>query len=373
MNNRLTKIFVKNKNVLDKHNYVALPGSSTLELMHVLNNVIEDARENKKELWIILQDMSQAYDLVNRKNLSKAMERICLPKEFILLIENMLKDRVNQVITDIGLTDEYHMKNGIDQGETISPLLWIIYYNPLFEKIEEIGNLGYKMEFNRISNINVAYSECIKLNIEVNNISFMDDTIWLSRDKQNMIIQLELADSFNNFNRIKINVEKSKLIIINENTTNIHDGICYGKQEMRILKKTMNKSLRFLSVWIAEKNNKNYIKKLIKKDIDTVYYMVKSKKLTAEQIIYIINAVLIPRIEYKANLSVFNENEVKIMTSKIRRLLRNRIGITNTAPNAVLYRKDTYKLIDFYVRQQIKQIEILKYKLSGQNLLGITM
>ena len=166
-----------------------------------------------------------------------------------------------------------------------------------------------------------------------------------------MIIQLELADSFNNFNRIKINVGKSKLIVINENTTNIHDGICYGKQEMRILKETMNKSLRFLGVWIAEKNNKNYIKKLIKKNIDTVYYMVKSKKLTAEQIIYIINAVLIPRIEYKANLSVFNENEVKMMTSKIRRLLRNKIGIINTVPNVVLYQKDTYKLIDFYIRQ----------------------
>src|SRR5579859_6746661 len=123
MNNRLTKILVKNKNVLGEHNYAALPGSSTLEPMHVLNNVIEDARENKKELWIMLQDMSKAYDLVNWKNLSKTMERICLPKEFIFLIENMLKDRVNRVITNIGLTDKYRMKNGIDQGETISPLL----------------------------------------------------------------------------------------------------------------------------------------------------------------------------------------------------------------------------------------------------------
>src|SRR5579859_2937878 len=206
------------------------------------------------------------------------------------------------------------------------------------------------MEFNGISNVNEAHAKRIKLDIEVNNISFMDDMMWLSRNKQNMIIQLELADSFNNFNGIKINIGKSKLIVINENTTNIHDGICYGKQEMRILKETMNKSVRFLGVWIAEKNNKNYIKKFIKKDIDTVYYMVKGKKLTAEQIIYIINVVLIPRIEYKANLSVFNENEVKMMTSKIRRLLRNKIGITNTALNVVLYRKDTYKLIDFYVR-----------------------
>ena len=43
------------------------------------------------------------------------------------------------------MTEEYHMNNGIDQGEIISPLLWIIYYNPLFCKIENQAGLGYTM------------------------------------------------------------------------------------------------------------------------------------------------------------------------------------------------------------------------------------
>ena len=45
----------------------------------------------------------------------------------------------------MGLTQEYRMENGIDQGEIMSPLLWIIYYDPLFTKIKKIKDLGYTM------------------------------------------------------------------------------------------------------------------------------------------------------------------------------------------------------------------------------------
>ena len=105
--------------------------------------MLEEAREQNKELWILLQDMSKAYDLVNRKRLWDAMRRIKLPTKFINIIKNSLINRKNRVITDLGLTEEYSMLNGIDQGEIMSPLLWIIYYDLLFIKIKRIKGLGY--------------------------------------------------------------------------------------------------------------------------------------------------------------------------------------------------------------------------------------
>jgi len=74
-----------------------------------------------------------------------AMCRIKLQEKFINIIENSLKNRLNRVITDVGLTQEYRMENEIDQGEIMSPLLWIIYYDPLFTKIKRIKGLGYTM------------------------------------------------------------------------------------------------------------------------------------------------------------------------------------------------------------------------------------
>jgi len=123
LTNRLSNILTANEHILGENNFAALQGKSTIEPIHILNNVMEEARENKKELWILLQDMSKAYDLVNRNNLWKAMRRIKIPENFIKIIEHSLKDRMNRIITDVGLTKEYKMENGIDQGEIISPIL----------------------------------------------------------------------------------------------------------------------------------------------------------------------------------------------------------------------------------------------------------
>src|SRR5947199_1842135 len=66
LTNRLSTKLSVNSNILKDHNYAGLSGKSTHEPIHILNAIMEDARESKKELWILMQDMSKAYDLVNR-------------------------------------------------------------------------------------------------------------------------------------------------------------------------------------------------------------------------------------------------------------------------------------------------------------------
>ena len=52
-----------------------------MDHIHTLNLIIEDAKENNKELWIMFQDMSKAYDRVNKKLLYRSLERICVPED----------------------------------------------------------------------------------------------------------------------------------------------------------------------------------------------------------------------------------------------------------------------------------------------------
>ncbi|CAG8857586.1 4466_t:CDS:1, partial [Gigaspora margarita] len=49
-NQRLTKILEKKK-ILRGPNFAGLPGESILEPIHLLNNLTEVAKEQKKELW----------------------------------------------------------------------------------------------------------------------------------------------------------------------------------------------------------------------------------------------------------------------------------------------------------------------------------
>ena len=122
-----------------------------------------------------MQDMSKAYDLVNRNNLAKALKRIKLPNLFVNFIANSLKNRTNQIITDFGFIESYKVGNGIDQGEIMLPLLWIIYYDPFFAKIEKINhekNIGYKLDYN---------DQCIN----ITDLAYMDDSTWIGKRKKN--------------------------------------------------------------------------------------------------------------------------------------------------------------------------------------------
>lgn len=52
-------------NILSSHNFAAFPYQSTLQPILQLGQILEDAVTNKKDLWILSQDMSKAFDSVH--------------------------------------------------------------------------------------------------------------------------------------------------------------------------------------------------------------------------------------------------------------------------------------------------------------------
>src|SRR6266536_576585 len=139
---------LKKHQILKGPNFAGLPGKSTHAPLHILNNIMEDARETGKPLWLISQDMAKAFDSVGMLPLEKALNRIKIPvniKDFIL---DIYKNRSIKIITSYGLTEAFVAGDGIDQGEAISPLIWRIFYNPLLHRIQEDTTLGYEMKIN---------------------------------------------------------------------------------------------------------------------------------------------------------------------------------------------------------------------------------
>jgi len=61
----------------------------TEEPVHVINMLIEDAKESNKELWLVFQDMKKAFDSVSLTALRAAMKRIKLPEITIKIILNL--------------------------------------------------------------------------------------------------------------------------------------------------------------------------------------------------------------------------------------------------------------------------------------------
>src|SRR5438552_12369072 len=142
--NRLSLI-CKNNYILRGPNFAGLPGESTQEPIQLLNSICEEAREKKKELWILLQDTAKVFDTVNLDMLNKSLQRIKIPEKIIQLIVFLFKDGQFKIIIAQGLTDTITARDGVGQGETISPLLRRIFYDLLLCKIQDNTELGYKI------------------------------------------------------------------------------------------------------------------------------------------------------------------------------------------------------------------------------------
>ena len=107
------------------------------------------------------------------------------------------------------------------------------------------------------------------------------------------------------------------------------------------------------------KNNKKFIYDQIIRDVNLIFGLTSRKKLSPEQIKYVINAVVIPRIEYKSYLTVFTEYEANRVTAKLRQVIKRKMNCSNTIPTVFLKNENIYKLIDFSKDKQRTTLIIL--------------
>ena len=85
--------------------------------------------------------------------------------------------------------------------------------------------------------------------------------------------------------------------------------------------------------------------------MEKVYNIMKYKKIIDNQIRYIYNVVFISRYKYKMMITILSKGDINTLTTKIRKLMRNKIEISNTALNIILTHQEFYNLIDLYYRQ----------------------
>jgi hypothetical protein len=244
--NRLSSI-CKEKHILKGPNFAGFPGESTQEPIQLLNSICEEAREQNKELWILFQDTAKAFDTVNLEMLHKALTRIKIPEKAINILLLLFQERQFKIITNNGLTDSITAGDGIDQGETISPLLWRIFYDPLLCKVQDNKELGYTMQCTWQPNMNSQENK--ELTLRSATIAYMDDTTWISNSKQNLQKILDEAREFYQANDSQINSSKSVLLCINSTEKQDKDNyVLAGLNKNIVQSMKANEYTRFLGI-----------------------------------------------------------------------------------------------------------------------------
>ncbi|GBB92834.1 hypothetical protein RclHR1_20620005 [Rhizophagus clarus] len=173
-----------------------------------LESIIHDANHNNSSLWILFQNISKVFDSDNFTMLKFALERIRLPASAIMLLLSLFMNCSNWIFTAHSDTSSYQVHIGIDQGEVISPLLWVIYIDPLLTVLNKEMMDPYILR----SSILLLITTDNTSTIAINNLVFMNDSTLISSSKAGLEHMLSITEEFYMLNNTSANHQKYVLI-----------------------------------------------------------------------------------------------------------------------------------------------------------------
>jgi len=111
-----------------------------------------------------------------------------------------------------------------------------------------------------------------------------------------------------------------------------------------------------LEIWLGSKDHAKDTVHRIQQEIRSVLTVLKRKKITDKHVEYIINRVLIPRIEYRTQYCTLNPNIAHTLTAQLQIVMKQIAKISKTISNSSIHHKSLYRLKSINEIQRENQI-----------------
>ncbi|GBB97732.1 hypothetical protein RclHR1_30500001 [Rhizophagus clarus] len=281
-----------------------------------------------------------------------ALERIRLPASSIKLILSLFMNRSNRVFTAHGDTPSYQVRIGIDQGEVISPLLWIIYIDPLLSVLKKEMLDPYILQSPSLLSTSPAETSTLL----INNLVFMDDSTLISSFKAGLEHILSITEEFYALNNTSANHHKYVLISNSLPLTTTSDispvefnlslSSLNSISSISVIPISITSSFQFLGVWLNIKGFRDFVKRQIANECNSFAATLRLAKLTAKQVVYLYNTVLIPKLEYHMQVTHLSDKDCYIATRLVRSLVKQKANFSRALPNSILYLSQALGLIN---------------------------
>lgn len=268
---------------------------STWQKIKILINAIQHSIEKKKEIHLIWVDLKKAYDSVSHERLFETLEKFGLDEKTVNIIKALTTGNTCRVLTALGATEKVRIERGVRQGCPLSPLLFLMFLEPLLRWIEE-EEQGYR--------INEA-------NVEVKIEAFADDMMLASETTTSTESKWNKLNRFCQATGLEIsNDGKEKTVYSTNAQTKAEVKDSLGK-EIPFL--PPEESYRYLGIYVNLKLDwKKQLDVMENKVIRQTNYL-RHRAFTGAQTIKIVNKVIIPSVMYRASV-------IEIPTKMLRRL-----------------------------------------------------
>lgn len=258
MNNRLNCYLEINK-VIHPSQIGFRKGNSVLDNILLLKELMTIYKNRKRPMYLCFIDLSKAFDSIPKNRLKNKLKTILPDTKLLSAITELIDDKVYKILYNGKESAPFKLQNGIPQGDSMSPTLFCLFMNDLF----------YELERNT-PKTSPVYIE----NTGISAIAYADDILLLSETQSGLITQIKIVQRYCQDNGLRINYEKTKVMIQNTNTDFSHLKLSFKNENKSI---EVVEEYKYLGMYIC-KNNKKHIENLQKKGKKSAYQTAKSLK-----------------------------------------------------------------------------------------------
>ncbi|CAB4485139.1 unnamed protein product [Rhizophagus irregularis] len=108
-----------------------------------------------------------------------------------------------------------------------------------------------------------------------------------------------------------------------------------GTNNNLVIANKSSQESRYLGVYIRSQAGSSHIVKRVKNEIKSMVNLLKYKKVTASQVVYINNVILMARLEYWLKCTFLTQNQCRTLHNCIILLLKQKMRITRSVNNNI--------------------------------------
>lgn len=197
------RISLKLENDISSSQFGFRQGLGTREALFGINTLVQRSLDVNRDIYACYIDFTKAFDTVKHDKLISILKTKNIDGHDIRIIANLYWNQTAKIKVESEFSEEIQIMKGVRQGCILSPLLFNVYSEAVFEEAVLDRSMGIK--------INGKF---------VNNLRYADDTVILS----GTIYHLQCAlDKINNVclkYGLNMNEKKTKLMIITKDPNN---------------------------------------------------------------------------------------------------------------------------------------------------------
>lgn len=243
MANRLSSLLLEH-DIVDPAQRAFLRNGCTHQCITTLLNVIEDAKQKRlydssSQFFLVSYDQKKAYDSIQRYSIRASLDRFSLPERWISLVLSIHDNLRASFRTYFGLTNSFAILNGLQQGNPLEPLIYVLFSDALHE--------GFRHP-------PLGWDECplgytfFRSQVRVASLGFADDLMTFAESWSSVFTSHEWVLAFFEAHSGEINSNKTVYVISDAIPNDNRWLRCPGSDPIR--PKPPNTTFKYLGLFL---------------------------------------------------------------------------------------------------------------------------